>query len=146
MIARGTAGGREPVGLFLAIDFVVHLLLNETSYGTRDDTAVCWSERRCHAYHHPHSHAYHHPRSNKQIAIQDVPDIIRIWHITRTWYNNVLYIRPKVNKGRRRYISYVRSTWYLVSSTSVLALEGGVNCNPSSREVILEDGIYLLLF
>ena len=28
MIARGTAGGREPVGLFLAIDLVVHLLLN----------------------------------------------------------------------------------------------------------------------
>ena len=28
MIARGTAGGREPVGLFCAIDLVVHLLLN----------------------------------------------------------------------------------------------------------------------
>ena len=28
MIARGTAGGREPVGLFFAIDMVVHLLLN----------------------------------------------------------------------------------------------------------------------
>ena len=26
VIARGTAGGREPVGLFLAIDLVVHLL------------------------------------------------------------------------------------------------------------------------
>ena len=44
--------------------------------------------------------------------------------------------------------TYVRSTRYLVSSTCtfVLALEGGVNCNPSSREVILEDGIYPLLF
>ena len=28
MIARGTAGGREPVGLYFAIDLVVHLLLN----------------------------------------------------------------------------------------------------------------------
>ena len=28
MIARGTAGGREPVGLFFAIYLVVHLLLN----------------------------------------------------------------------------------------------------------------------
>ena len=28
MIARGTAGGREPVGLFFAIDLVVNLLLN----------------------------------------------------------------------------------------------------------------------
>ena len=28
MIARGTAGGREPVGLFFAIDLVVYLLLN----------------------------------------------------------------------------------------------------------------------
>ena len=28
MIARGTAGGREPVGLFFATDLVVHLLLN----------------------------------------------------------------------------------------------------------------------
>ena len=28
MIARGTAGGREPVGLFFAIDLVVHLLLD----------------------------------------------------------------------------------------------------------------------
>ena len=27
VIARGTAGGREPVGLFFAIDFVVHLPL-----------------------------------------------------------------------------------------------------------------------
>ena len=30
MIARGTAGGREPVELFFAIDLVVHLLLNGT--------------------------------------------------------------------------------------------------------------------
>ena len=36
MIARGTAGGREPVGLFFAIDLVVHLLLNGTSLVTRD--------------------------------------------------------------------------------------------------------------
>ena len=28
MIARGTTGGREPVGLFFANDLVVHLLLN----------------------------------------------------------------------------------------------------------------------
>ena len=28
MIARGTAAGREPVGLFFAVDLVVHLLLN----------------------------------------------------------------------------------------------------------------------
>ena len=28
MIARGTAGGREPIGLFFAFDLVVHLLLN----------------------------------------------------------------------------------------------------------------------
>ena len=28
MIARGIAGGREPIGLFFAIDLVVHLLLN----------------------------------------------------------------------------------------------------------------------
>ena len=28
---EGTAGGREPVGLFFAIDFVVHLLLRGTS-------------------------------------------------------------------------------------------------------------------
>ena len=28
MIARGTAAGREPVGLFFANDLVVHLLLN----------------------------------------------------------------------------------------------------------------------
>ena len=34
MIARGTAGGREPVGLFFAL--VVHLLLNGTSLVTRD--------------------------------------------------------------------------------------------------------------
>ena len=55
------------------------------------DTAVCWSERRC--------HAYHHPRSNKQIAIQYVPGIIRIWYITPTWYHKVLYIRPRVKKA-----------------------------------------------
>ena len=36
MIARGTAGGREPVGPFFAIDMVVHLLLNGTSLVTRD--------------------------------------------------------------------------------------------------------------
>ena len=36
MIARGTAGGREPLGLFFAFDFVVHLLLNGTSLDTRD--------------------------------------------------------------------------------------------------------------
>ena len=36
MIARGTAGGREPVELIFAIVLVVHLLLNETSLVTRD--------------------------------------------------------------------------------------------------------------
>ena len=36
VIARGAVGRREPVGLFFAIDFVVHLLLNGTSLGTRD--------------------------------------------------------------------------------------------------------------
>ena len=36
VIARGTTGGREPVGLFFAIDMVVHLLLNGTSLVTRD--------------------------------------------------------------------------------------------------------------
>ena len=40
VIARGTAGGREPVGLFFAIDLVVHLLqlllLNGTSLVTRN--------------------------------------------------------------------------------------------------------------
>ena len=36
MIARGTAGGREPVGLFFATDLVVHLLLNGKSLVTRD--------------------------------------------------------------------------------------------------------------
>ena len=36
VIARGNAGGREPVGLFFAIDLVVHVLLNGTSLVTRD--------------------------------------------------------------------------------------------------------------
>ena len=36
VIARGTAGGREPVGLFFAVDLVVNLLLNGTSLVTRD--------------------------------------------------------------------------------------------------------------
>ena len=36
VIARGTAGGGEPVGLFFAVDMVVHLLLNGTSSVTRD--------------------------------------------------------------------------------------------------------------
>ena len=36
VIARGIAGGREPVGLFFAIDLVVHLPLNGTSLVTRD--------------------------------------------------------------------------------------------------------------
>ena len=44
-------------------------------------------------------------RSNKQIAMQYVPGIIRIWCIIRTWYHKVLYIRPRVKKSRRRYIS-----------------------------------------
>ena len=36
VIARGTTGGREPVGLFFAIDLVLHLLLDGTSLVTRD--------------------------------------------------------------------------------------------------------------
>ena len=36
VIARGTAGRRESVGLFFAIDLVVHLLLNGTSLVTHD--------------------------------------------------------------------------------------------------------------
>ena len=43
VIARGTAGGREPVGLFFAIDMVVHLLLNGTSlvtHGGAEDAHV----------------------------------------------------------------------------------------------------------
>ena len=36
VIARGTSGGREPVGLFFAVYMVVHLLLNGTSLVTRD--------------------------------------------------------------------------------------------------------------
>ena len=69
------------------------------------------------------------------------------------------HVRPRVKKSRRRYISsngkskrkcctrirtrYVYTS-YLESSPFVLALEGDVNSNPSSREVILEDGIYPL--
>ena len=36
MIVRGTAGGRDPVGLVFAIDLVLHLLLDGTSLVTRD--------------------------------------------------------------------------------------------------------------
>ena len=41
VIARGTAGGREPVGLFFAIDLVVHLLLK---------WVVCLKKKREHTY------------------------------------------------------------------------------------------------
>ena len=39
VIARGTAGGREPVVLFFAIDLVVHLLLNGSKLVTSRDGA-----------------------------------------------------------------------------------------------------------
>ena len=44
---------------------------------------------------------------------------------------------------KKKMLVYVPGTYI---SPFVLALEGGVNSNPSSREVILEDGIYPLLF
>ena len=40
IIARGTAGGREPVGLFFAIGLVVHLLLNGYLYAPRIHVVV----------------------------------------------------------------------------------------------------------
>ena len=37
---------------------------------------------------------------NNQIAIQYVPGITRIWHISRTWYlHKELYTSPKVKKA-----------------------------------------------
>ena len=46
MIARGTAGGREPVGLLFAIDLVVHLqACGWASRGTSDGLALGrWAE------------------------------------------------------------------------------------------------------
>ena len=44
MIATGAAGGREPVGLFFAIDLVVHLLLN--GYGPRIHVVVGGAQLR----------------------------------------------------------------------------------------------------
>ena len=41
VIARGTEGGREPVGLFFAIDMVVHLLLNGISSNGKSKRK-CW--------------------------------------------------------------------------------------------------------
>ena len=52
----------------------------------------------------------------------------------------VYFIKRKIKK---KMLVYVPGTYI---SPFVLALEGGVNSNPSSREVILEDGIYPLLF
>ena len=78
--------------------------------------------RKCHAYHLPRSHAYHHPRSNKQIAIQYVPGIIRIWHITRTWHHKVLYIRPR-NSTYEDTIAVTavqQYTWHLRGSSYLL--------------------------
>ena len=53
---------------------------------------------------------------------------------------SVYLIKRKIKK---KMLVYVPGTYI---SPFVLALEGGVNSNPSSREVILEDGIYPLLF
>ena len=55
-------------------------------------------------------------------------------------------MKGKIKKKMLVYVLAYVCTQYLVSSPFVLALEGGVNCNPSGREVILEDGIYPLLF
>ena len=44
MIARGTAGGREPLGLFFAIDLVVHLRLN--GYAPRIHVVVVGEQLR----------------------------------------------------------------------------------------------------
>ena len=54
-------------------------------------------------------------------------------------------MKRKIKKKMLVYVLAYVCTQYLVSSPFVLALEGGVNCNPSSRERF-EDGIYPLLF
>ena len=53
---------------------------------------------------------------------------------------SVYLIKRKIKK---KMLVYVPGTYI---PHCVLALEGGVNSNPSSREVILQDGIYPLLF
>ena len=53
------------------------------------------------------------------------------------------YVYLIERKIKKKMLVYVPGTYI---SLFVLALEGGVNSNPSSREVILEDGIYPLLF
>ena len=52
----------------------------------------------------------------------------------------VYLIKRKIKKKK---LVYVTGTYV---SSFVLALEGGVRSNPSRRKVILEDGIYPLLF
>ena len=48
---------------------------------------------------------------------------------------------------KKKMLVYVPGTPGTYISPFILALEGGVNSNPSSREeIILEDGIYPLLF
>ena len=43
VIARGTSGGREAVGLFFAIDLVVHLLLPNTAAATAASAASMYT-------------------------------------------------------------------------------------------------------
>ena len=57
---------------------------------------------------------------------------VRISHQTENQKENVVY-------------ALVPGT-YIPGIPFVLALEGGVNSNPSSRERLFEDGIYPLLF
>ena len=52
----------------------------------------------------------------------------------------VYFIKREIKK---KILVYVPGTY---TPSCVIALEGGVNSNPFSREVILEDGIYPLLF
>ena len=53
------------------------------------------------------------------------------------------YVYLIKRKIKKKILVYVPGTYI---SPFVLALEGGVNSNSSSREVILEDGIYPLSF
>ena len=53
------------------------------------------------------------------------------------------YVYLIKRKIKKKMLVYVPGTYI---PSCLLALEGGVNSNPSSREVILEDGIYPLLF
>ena len=53
------------------------------------------------------------------------------------------YVYLIKRKIKKKMLVYVPGTY---TPSCVLALKGGVNSNPSSREVILEDGIYPLVF